>query len=231
MSTGIVVGTYGSIPYIHLQLEQWCRLNAGMKMLIHDDSSPDSSELARLCSEYGADFTSTRKHAGHSSGDVSALLAGLRWAHTHKLTRLIKISRRWIPKESLAGYVDSCMQGKLAAVSLRGFDSGPAVRSEFIVLDVEGWNSERAITALQTYIDNPSEFVELTMVRWLRLLAGGRYEECIDSLDGLLAPHRRIRSPCYLWHFFSPPSEYAELAIKLNLPYVLKDFEGYPEAF
>ena len=56
LSIGVVIGTFAAVPYIHLHLEAWRRLFPHIRLLVHDDASPEQERLRRLCAEYGCEF-------------------------------------------------------------------------------------------------------------------------------------------------------------------------------
>ncbi len=94
---GLVIGTYASVPYVHLGLETWRRHCPHIEVLVHDDCSRDGDRLRELCREYGASFetNSVRKH--HTVGDQSAFLGGLLWSRRQGHDILVKFSRRFVP--------------------------------------------------------------------------------------------------------------------------------------
>ena len=78
---GLVIGTYGAVPYIHLQLESVRRFHPGMKVLVVDDCSPDAEALRKICAEYGAELHVNEKRMGHVPGDMQAFVTGHEWAN------------------------------------------------------------------------------------------------------------------------------------------------------
>ena len=96
-SIGLIVGTYAALPYVHLQLEAWRRNCRDVRVLVHDDCSPQRRALKLLCDEYGVEFQSTPSRCGHVVGDLSVFLCGLQWAAKRNVEILVKLSRRFIP--------------------------------------------------------------------------------------------------------------------------------------
>jgi hypothetical protein len=94
---GIVIGTYGSVPYVHLHLEAWKHFAPDACLLVHDDCSSVRRELKALCDRYGAEFRSTRQRYGGYYGDGMAISNGLTWAKQSELAWLVKFSRRFVP--------------------------------------------------------------------------------------------------------------------------------------
>jgi len=96
-SLGLVIGTYGSVPYIHLHLESWIRNCRDVPVLIHDDCSPHRDQLEDLCRDYGVDFYSNPSRCGHIVGDMMIYPHALHWAEERGLDILVKFSRRFVP--------------------------------------------------------------------------------------------------------------------------------------
>ena len=94
---GVVIGTFGAVPYIHLQLESLRRFHPGTPCLVVDDGSPQRAELEKLCEEYGAEFIGREKRMGHIAGDLDVFLRGIEWAKAREIELLVKLSRRFIP--------------------------------------------------------------------------------------------------------------------------------------
>ena len=72
--TAIVVGTYGTAPYVHLQLESRRRFAQDCPMIVHDDCSPHGQRLETLCQAYGAEFYSTPQRLDRLSADGGHLV-------------------------------------------------------------------------------------------------------------------------------------------------------------
>lgn len=94
---GTVIGTYGSLPFIHLHLELRKRLYPSLPLLVHDDASPEEEELQALCKLYDADFLCAPSRGGHYVGDLRVFARGLEWAQERHLDVLVKFSRRFLP--------------------------------------------------------------------------------------------------------------------------------------
>ena len=94
---GIVIGTYGATPFVHLHLALAKRLYPQVPILVHDDASPEEDELRALCAGYGAEFRTSRTRGGHAAGDLRCYARGLEWARERDLDLLVKFSRRFVP--------------------------------------------------------------------------------------------------------------------------------------
>lgn len=98
-SIALVIGTFGSVPYVHMQLEAWKRFYPQIPVLVHDDGSPHYRQLAALCEQYGAAFHYSSVRAPTDPpglGDLAAFCQGLMWADRLQADILVKFSRRWI---------------------------------------------------------------------------------------------------------------------------------------
>ncbi len=101
----IVVGTYGAVPYVHLQLESWRRFAGECPLIVHDDCSPQAETLRGLCQNYGAEFYSAPKRFSKVrtdgfvvwyNGDHHCWPIGAEFASRHGCEWLVKISRRYL---------------------------------------------------------------------------------------------------------------------------------------
>lgn len=96
LKIGVVIGTFASVPYVHLGLEALRRNEPNVKVLVHDDSSGQQVNLKSLCEEYGAEFRSTKYRMAPVVGDVSSFMTALQWGEASDLDVVCKFSRRWI---------------------------------------------------------------------------------------------------------------------------------------
>jgi hypothetical protein len=137
---GIVLATHGSVPYIRTHLECLKRHESNVKVLIHDDSSPQGDELRALARVYGAEFVSTDGRRVPTVGDLSAFSEGLKWGERHGLDVVVKCSRSFIADRPWSrelvnllhntGYVTAT--GPCATFNI-GF------RSEWVAMHVNSW--------------------------------------------------------------------------------------------
>ena len=232
-SIGVVVGTYGGLPYVHLQLEQWRRFNEKVGLLVHDDCSERGAAIEALCNEYRADFIKPPKHLGHSQGDVSSFCSGLRWAETAGMRTLVKLSQRWVPRKPFARKLDEALGDKYVLSSIE--DLGPhcgsgciGVRSECFSVKVAEWLRPDIMQTMECYIEVKYEpYVECAIMRWLHLLARISDGSSMVAPNDVLGPVKGQPSPNYLWHNCNSPADYLTLSKELGLKYELHDFEGY----
>ena len=101
-TVGVVIGTYGSIAFIELQLYYLIIVNKIRNVLIYDDCSPQQNELKLLAQKYNVDFYSTQKPM-FCQEDIGSLreqnifFQGLLWAKQKGIDILVKLSCSLIP--------------------------------------------------------------------------------------------------------------------------------------
>ena len=136
---GIVIGTYGSLPYVHLHLAVRKKFFPSVPLLVHDDCS-SGKRLQELCKRYKCSFMTNEKRLGHIFGDLSVFADGLRWAELMNIEILIKLSRRWIFR---VDYVSDLMKlvkkEKCATYSNRTATCGFGFRTDCIGMEVKRW--------------------------------------------------------------------------------------------
>ena len=95
---GQVIGTAGTAPYVHLQLEMSKRLFGDtMPTLVANDGLGEQAEkVKKIARMYGADFVSWES-TGHAPGDVRIFHESMKWAKEFGLDIVAKFSRRSIP--------------------------------------------------------------------------------------------------------------------------------------
>ncbi len=80
MNIGLVIGTFNSVPYVHLFLESAKCHFPHIPILVNDDCSKEKKQLSSLCQQYQTDFHCNTRHLRHLGGDLSAFQHGLEWA-------------------------------------------------------------------------------------------------------------------------------------------------------
>ena len=145
---GLVIGTFGSLPYVHLHLESRRRWYPEMPVLVHDDASDQTHELRALCAAYSAEFRTTDQRRGHYEGDLAVFQRGFAWAGDRGLDLLVKMSRRFVP---LCDWVPSLQalvrETQYATYTNRNGD-GFGFRTDCIAMDVPAWVDTGAVVAL-----------------------------------------------------------------------------------
>ncbi len=240
---GLVIGTYSSLPFIHLQLEARRRFYPDLPMLVHDDASDRQAELGALCAEYGVDFETNLQRYGHQTGDLSALLGGLQWARERNVDLLVKLSRRFVPTvdwrpELLALAMESQYPTYSSWTRLYSF----GFRSECLAAAVRPWFEAGAVADLAHALWSPGVgLIEAFVHNLARKTASRRCHRALafDQQQGFRPPEisgyaiwpylgfdRQTRSPGYLWYNFASPAEYAALAQRWGLACEAKHFAG-----
>jgi len=234
-TVGIVIGTYASVPYIHLQLEARRRFFSHIPCLIHDDASHKINELASFAKAYDCDFEYNSQRQPPCLGDLSVFVGGLRWAKEKNLELLLKVSRRWIFRmdwtESLARLALNSQYATFCSYTTT-FNFG--FRTECMGMAVSQWGTEAFLTpAAGTLYAQKSVFVEGYLHNFARV-----FESCNTShaeawrlanpmspdkngyaLWDLMGTDRCKPSENFLWHDFSRPIDYFKLSQSWGLPY------------
>lgn len=246
-TVGLVIGTHGSVPYIHLQLELWRRCYGNIPLLVHDDCSPEGEELRALCDLYGADFSRNDEPFGHFAGDLTAFAHGLRWAQENGIELLAKFSRRfaprinWVMELQLLAYVTQYATfSNVCQFHQFGF------RTECLGMHVPSWMTSGACEWIEQTAragQCKDVLVELTMHGYARevhrsnCLFNKLYETVHPPTSGadgyapwsLLGTSRMQRLPHVLWHDVHRPFEYYLEAVSCGiLDYDASCFESIP---
>lgn len=159
---GMVIGTYASIPYVHLGLEALRRHEPLVRVLVHDDCSPKADELRELCGAYGADFISLDYRHAPTVGDLSAFVEGLRWGKANGLDIVVKNSRRMIwNKPWVAGLQElaHCTQYATYTGACSWFGFGH--RSECVAMHVPSWIDSGAFAMMEHTANANQPFASL----------------------------------------------------------------------
>jgi len=236
----MVVGTFAAVPYIHLQLEAHRRYYPDSPLLVHDDGSPKSRELERLCRRYGCDFEHNECRQAPALGDLTAFVGGLYWAEHRAIDILVKVSRRWV---FLVDWQPSlkalALQSQYATFGSYTTSFNFGFRTECLGMAVAVWKDPGFRGDALGYVWNRrSVFVEAYLhdfARKYERLNCRSAEQWRDShpmsddrngyaLWALLGTDRCERSSSFLWHDSCGPEDYLALAQSWNLPYTLDDF-------
>ena len=235
---GMVIGTFGTVPYIHLQLEARRRFFPHVPCLINDDASSNGPELFRLTKEYVCNFHSNDTRLHHSLGDVSVFVNGLKWARSNGLDILLKVSRRFI---FLTDWTQSlsALAKESQFPTFCNFTSsfGFQFRSEAAALSVKLWSTE--ILRELNYATAKGKTIDVENV--LHNMAKKCEQNiCLQATQWrsdnhcnrgyaewqLLGTDRMRPSMNYLWHDWAGFDKYALLAQSWGLPYSLDDFKS-----
>lgn len=239
LNVGLVIGTFASVPYVHLHLESRRRNYPDIPTLVHDDCSSKRNQLEELCEQYGCDFISTEMRLQPTMGDLSAIVKGLEWAKTKEIDILAKMSRRFIP------LVDWVSDLKLLAYDsghhtfsnlTRTFDFG--FRTECIGMRLRDWLQNTSASAMHASLEaNREIFVEGYIHDLARKL--NRHNPQAELWDQIhrrppeanayavwdfIGEDRCTRFDRFMWHNAYYPQDYADLAMLWNLPYIRERF-------
>ena len=248
---GVVISTYGSIPFLDLNLHYLVHVNH-LRVLIHDDCSPRRDELIALCRSYApyVDLYSTQERMWHKEkigviGDTNSFLVGLQWAQQNGFELLLKLSRRMVVLKEFASSL------KRLAVESDAFTFGNyctdddfPLRTECVAMCVKAWTNPFPMNQLNTmgYAKLPV-FAEYWFHDLARMLAyanaSPRYRQYADTHrigaahDGLvrwsdlLGESRYSAAPGALWHNCNPVEDYYRAAREVfGERYTLDDFRG-----
>ncbi len=230
---GLTIGTFASVPYMHLQLESRRRFCPEIPCLVQDDGSPDADRLKALCAEYGAEFFSPETRSGHVVGDMLVFVNGLEWACARQLDFLVKFSRRWIPlspwhSDMLALLETSDAPTLSARCTIHGF----GFRSECVGMKVSAWNHENVTKPIIDDVTRRhSSLVEATVHRAAQNAFQFRSEQCKAyeaqhprplGCDGYvewpwMGNSRRTQRADILWHEWARAHEYHRALIQWGI--------------
>lgn len=95
---GQVIGTSGTAPYVHLQLEMSRRLfgDSMPTLVANDGDGPSAVEVEKIAKQYGAEFVCWPS-LGHAPGDIKIFRESMLWATEKGLDVVAKFSRRFVP--------------------------------------------------------------------------------------------------------------------------------------
>lgn len=245
---GLVIGTFAAVPYVHLQLEARKRYYPTIPVLVHDDGSPKAEEIARLCEQYGADFEKNSPRFTMCKGDMSVFVGGIRWAKQNGIELLLKLSRRFVPMmDWTASLIALAKRSQYATFCAHTTTFNFGFRSECVGMSVKAWGDGWCIDEILAGILRPgTPFVEGFIHNIARRLSArnGAAARTYDQIVGE-RPHERngyapwdymgtdrgSRSPGFLWHNSSGPSEYHTLACQWGLDYPLEAFNDPNQGF
>jgi hypothetical protein len=237
---GLVIGTYASVPYIHLGLESWKRNYAHVPLLVHDDCSPSQDALHGLCNQYGVDFSVNSVERGHTVGDTSSFLSGWLWALDNPFDVLVKFSRRFLPLydwtpdlERLARETQYPTFSNVCRNLNWGF------RSECMAIHVPTWHRADVFGIVNKEVIWKKEMFAEHF--WHELakevhhyaspanieytIRNPKPEWCNAHADwGLLGDDRTKRVEGVIWHHSCSPDEYYAVSAAWGLPYTRADF-------
>lgn len=233
---GVVVSTHACLPYVHLQLALLRRRYPTLPVMVHDDASPQSEDIAALCRQYGAAFCTTERRLGHTAGDMMAFAAGLDWASEGALDYLVKFSRRWVFitdwLSDLSMLID---RARPATVSSWCDRWGFGFRTECMALHVGDWMSADGPRQFRAYDGSlPEAFTDRIAAsvprspefeRWMDLQPPYKDGHRNYARWGLMRNRKDLRVDWLLWHETHSASDYAIAARAAGLDYHAGSFK------
>lgn len=238
---GLVIGTCGATPYVHLQLAV-ARKHFGddFPILVVNDGEEQDFEpryiegLKAICNNLKADFRPGPR-LGHMFGDLRVFSEGLEWAEEKNVQLLVKLSRRYIPLVSWRHGL-LCLAGanQHASAFSRFHDDNPKglFRTDCIALRVQKWHAMNFRESIREIMDNTPEHFQVEPFIYANAKSLGGWE----TWD-LIGPNFYTAFPNALQWRGIDPAVYADLARSLSLkglngePYRDADFEPNAEHF
>lgn len=240
---GLVIGTFASVPYVHLQLEMRRQLYPHIPLLVHDDSSHKTDELRDLCERYGADFEQNNVRLPPFMGDMMVFVGGLKWARDREYDIVVKMSRRFLPlidwSKSLSELaVESQYPTFCSWTSTYGF----GFRTECVGMSVNEWYRRGPFEDIVStvYSGKPPALVEAyihdlsrklmpslcTKAREYDARVGQRpQDKNAYAVWDFMGTDRHKRYPGFLWHNSHNFQQYWGVANKLGMKYKPADFD------
>jgi hypothetical protein len=246
-SVGLVIGSYGVPAYMHLQLVSWKRFYPTIPLLIHDDSSDASDQIAELCKAYGASFCKTEKREGHLEGDLSASIRGLEFGRNNGLDLMVKFSRTWIPINNFVPSLQRLAhETQYATYGNQCKSNGYRLRTECIGWHIPTYFEGGHLDDMREWLRRrcqAGDYMELFLHRVAKKViekstctANAEYR-ARDSLyhkwryygiwDWMSEDSQKPNGN-WLWHRSDKPLDYHRLSQIYDLPYALEDFENRP---
>lgn len=108
MKYGFVIGTYGSLPSVDLNISNIKHFFGDVPILINDDAS--DVNFSKLVASRKCSLHVNNKKYGHVLGDLSAFVNGLKWARHNNIDVLIKISRKLLFRYNLKQYLNKIVE-------------------------------------------------------------------------------------------------------------------------
>lgn len=217
----LLIGTYASVPYVHLQLESRKRYYPKYPCIVCDDCSPVTRQLRDLCQSYDAQFYCNPHNLGHSHGDWSFFKYGLAHCNT---PYLLKLSRRFVPFANIIETIPDSGQ----TIGEQAFKHLPFLRSECIVLEVKPW-----LPSIHDHVPLPVDgkiFVEREITIISKKIYGfkelGYRNNQQYYTPWPLLSFRKNATPFCLWHWNNGTAFYHKLAQTYGLPYTYSDFKN-----
>lgn len=237
---GMVIGTFAAVPYIHLQMEARKRFYPDIPVLVHDDCSERSGELANLCKAYGVAYESNAARQPHHLGDLTAFLGGLNWAEGQQLDLLVKVSRRWLFRVNWVPDLERlAIESQYSTFSNWTSSYAFGFRTECMAMSVSHWSlphirrdiSDAVIRRKPVFVENfmhqfaiVQESANCKMADEWRRSHPTPPERAGYAAWELMGTDRCRKEPSRLWHDSDAAADYMLLAKSWGLNYSAVDF-------
>jgi hypothetical protein len=214
-NAGVVIGCYGWPQLTEIQIRTIRELCGPVPLLVADDGSPATGDLARLCERYDdVEFAGSLRRLGHYAGDLSVFRKGLEWANSRRLDVLVKLSQRLIFTTPgwLRAAIEPIEAGRTETVVSGCIDLGTNlyVRSEAMAVLVEAWSAAAVMERLSAdALGQPTELLINDII--VRQLAGRRLPW------PSLPPDRDQAAAGTIWHCTHGAGDYVAWGRRYNL--------------
>lgn len=102
MKVAITIGSFLMRDFVELNLRQCRKLFPESPILVSDDQSARSDEIAELTGRLGGTYIGANSRRGHFAGDFMAILNSLSFAQAHECELAVKVSQRFILRSEAA---------------------------------------------------------------------------------------------------------------------------------
>jgi len=223
---GIVIGTYGTPQFIHLQLANIRKLEPDVPVLVVDDNSPDQDAISDLCRQYGAEFICNPKRYEHWQGDLNVYIQGLQWAKRNNIDLLLKLSRRRIFLEPvISNLLKQANRCRRLGVGVHWILQSPgntiSINTSFLALKTKPWLL--ALPKMEEKLKQTKSNEVFCMEKWMLVLGMWLHEQVFAKKVAYPFQNWNYIYDCTLfkWH----PKQLYDLSCGLNLNYVQDDFD------
>lgn len=201
---GVVVGCYGWPRLAEAQIRTIrATCGDGTPILIADDGSQSTGEIALVAERYGVEFAGTLNRLGHYSGDLSVFRKGIDWGVRLGLDVVVKLSMRMIiTRPNWLADVAALARGAETVLGFlsEGSEKSLYFRTEAVAMRVPDW--ARILPRLSDdHLSNPTELRIHDIIQ--RDFAG----RCLHW--PLFPRDRYARGHGFIWHCSHTPAEYA----------------------
>jgi len=219
---GIVVGTYGTPPYVELQLNSLRKFMPNCPILVVDDHSDHWEEIEQLCRRYCVDFLVNSENLNHWRGDLNVFAQGLLWAKRNQVDLLLKLSRRHILLEPIQNELLQIANNN-PQLGISFYHEAKAIwtTSSFTCLKVKPWLL--TVPKIQSKIAKLDSFEIFYVERYLGALGSWLHHQVYNKKAAYPFFHwgDLFRKTAFKFRF----QEHYELSQELGLEYALSDFD------